>query len=312
MASDIKVHFSDLEGWCREDHSAAFDVFIRTSFLINGYIKKTEKSVLKKDKSPKDFFEKTFTPTLIDSPKNTLFTGYYEPEISGSLIEDDEFKFPIYKKPKELITDQKWFSRRDIEEGHILRGKNLEIVFLRSMLEVFFLQVQGSGRVILRDGSTIRVGYDCKNGHDYVSIGEVLVRRGVFSPKTISHQELKNWIIANPIDGNALLYENPSYVFFKVIPDLSPLNGPIGTAKSSLECLRSIAVDPAHIPLGSPIWVEKKGHPLLRRIMIAQDTGSAIKGPLRADIYCGTGQKAEEMAGNINDFGRMIVFRIIN
>jgi len=310
VVSDVKIQFSDLEGWIKEDHSAAFDVFSRTSSLINGFDKNTEQSVLKKEISPKVFFEKTFNPILINSPKSVLFTGYYEPEINGSLVKDDEFKFPIYRKPKELNTKKKWFSRRDIEEKNILKGKNLEIVFLRTALEVFLLQVQGSGRIILRDRSILRVGYDCKNGHDYVSIGKVLVGRGVFSTNTISHQALKNWITTNPNEGNELLYENPSYVFFKVVPDLSPLSGPIGTAKTPLESFRSIAIDPLHIPLGSPTWIEKKGHPLLKKIMIAQDTGSAIIGPARADIYCGAGEKAEEIAGNINELGSMIVFKI--
>ena len=309
MLSGTKILFSDLDGWDKEDHLSAFEVFSRTSNLISGFKKRNIENVLKKETSAKEFFEEYFIPTLVSPQDGVFFTGYYEPEIPGSILKDDEFKFPIYSKPKELTTSQKWFSHRDIEEKDILRGKSLELVFLRSKLEVFLLHLQGSGRIILRDGSITRIGYDGKNGHDYVSISKILVKRGVFSSRTISHEGLKDWIIKNPKAGSELMYENPSYVFFKVISDLDIYKGPIGTAKIPLEDLRSIAVDPAYIPLGSAIWIEKKSHPSLKRIMIAQDTGSAIIGPSRADIFCGTGETAEKMAGGIKEYGNMIVFK---
>ncbi len=309
MVSGTKILFSNLEGWDKEDHSEALEVFSRSSNLISGLEERNTHSILNTKTSAKTFFEEMFIPTVILPQKEVLFTGYYEPEISGSILRDDEFKYPIYSKPKELNPLRKWFSRRDIEEKNILKHRNLELLFLRSKLDVFLLQLQGSGRINLRNGSVIRVGYDCKNGHDYVSIGKILVERRVFSSRTISHEGLKDWIIKNPKEGNELMYENPSYVFFKVISDLDIQKGPIGTAKIPLQSLRSIAVDPAHIPLGSPIWIEKKGYPSLKRIMIAQDTGSAIVGPSRADIYCGTGKIAEKMAGGIKEYGNMVVLR---
>ena len=311
MQSFKKLSFGDLDGWNQDDHDKALDVFLKTQSQFFRNLSLRAKGKNKRVSSSQEFFEHSFVPTLIDFPNRSFFTGYYEAEILGSAVPDKEFQFPIYKRPPDLKKGTKWLSRRELEESNILQNKSLEIVYLRSRAEVFLLQVQGSGRVILRDGSVIRVGYDGRNGHEYISIGQILIKRGVFSAENISGHAVKNWLMLNPQIADELLYQNPSYIFFKVMSDLEEEAGPIGTSNSSLEELRSIAVDPQYIPLGSPVWIEIKGSYPLNRLMVAQDTGSAIKGPSRVDIFFGRGDDAEKMAGQIKDYGRVAVFKNI-
>ena len=311
MQSVKKLSFGDLDGWNQDDHDKALDVFSKTQSQFLRNLSPRAKGKNKSFSSSQEFFEHSFVPTLIDFPNRSFFTGYYEAEILGSAVPDKEFQFPIYKRPLNLKKGTKWLSRRELEESNILQNKSLEIVYLSSRAEVFLLQVQGSGRVILRDGSVIRVGYDGRNGHEYISIGQILIKRGVFSAENISGHAIKNWLTLNPQIADELLYQNPSYIFFKVMSDLEEEAGPIGTSNSSLEELRSIAVDPQYIPLGSPVWIEIKGSYPLNRLMVAQDTGSAIKGPSRVDIFFGRGAAAEKMAGQIKDYGRVAVFKNI-
>ena len=311
MQSFKKLSFGDLDGWNQDDHDKALDVFLKTQSQFFRNLSLRAKGKNKRVSSSQEFFEHSFVPTLIDFPNRSFFTGYYEAEILGSVVPDKEFQFPIYKRPPDLKNGTKWLSRRELEESNILQNKSLEIVYLRSRAEVFLLQVQGSGRVILTDGSVIRVGYDGRNGHEYISIGQILIKWGVFSAENISGHAVKNWLMLNPQIADELLYQNPSYIFFKVMSDLEEEAGPIGTSNSSLEKLRSIAVDPKYIPLGSPVWIEIKGSYPLNRLMVAQDTGSAIKGPSRVDIFFGRGDDAEKMAGQIKDYGRVAVFKNI-
>ena len=311
MQSFKKLSFGDLDGWNQDDHDKALDVFLKTQSQFFRNLSLRAKGKNKRVSSSQEFFEHSFVPTLIDFPNRSFFTGYYEAEILGSAVPDKEFQFPIYKRPPDLKKGTKWLSRRELEESNILQNKSLEIVYLRSQAEVFLLQVQGSGRVTLTDGSVIRVGYDGRNGHEYISIGQILIKRGVFSAENISGHAIKNWLTLNPQIADELLYQNPSYIFFKVMSDLEEEAGPIGTSNSSLEELRSIAVDPQYIPLGSPVWIEIKGSYPLNRLMVAQDTGSAIKGPSRVDIFFGRGDDAEKMAGQIKDYGRVAVFKNI-
>ena len=311
MQSFKKLSFGDLDGWNQDDHDKALEVFSKTQSQFLRNLSPRAKGKNKSFSSSQEFFEHSFVPTLIDFPNRSFFTGYYEAEILGSAVPDKEFQFPIYKRPPDLKNGTKWLSRRELEESNILQNKSLEIVYLRSRAEVFLLQVQGSGRVTLTDGSVIRVGYDGRNGHEYISIGQILIKRGVFLAENISGHAVKNWLMLNPQIADELLYQNPSYIFFKVMSDLEEEAGPIGTSNSSLEELRSIAVDPQYIPLGSPVWIEIKGSYPLNRLMVAQDTGSAIKGPSRVDIFFGRGDDAEKMAGQIKDYGRVAVFKNI-
>ena len=169
------------------------------------------------------------------------------------------------------------------------------------------MQVQGSGRVRLPNGRYIRVGYGGANGHKYRSIGVELVRRGIYNAHQVSAQVIKNWVRRNPVEGPELLRHNPSYVFFREVNQVPADKGPLGAMNRSVTTMRTVAVDPRHTPLGAPVWVEKDGKNKLRRLMIAQDTGSAIKGAQRADIFFGTGDQAGRDAGRLRDPGRMVV-----
>ncbi len=157
------------------------------------------------------------------------------------------------------------------------------------------------------DGSTLRVGYGGHNGHQYRSVGTELVRRGIFSAHQVSAEVIRNWVKRNPQLGRTLLQHNPSYVFFREVNEVPSDRGPLGAMNRSITPMRSIAVDPRYVPLGAPVWIEKAGAEPLRRLMIAQDTGSAIKGAQRADIFFGTGAAAGRRAGKIRDPGRMVV-----
>ena len=304
MEPFYELSYRELDGWFEENHSEALEVFFKSSLRQH-----EELSTLYFNRDARYFFEENFIPTLVGSPKETLFTGYFESEVSGSLEKDEEYKFPIYKRPLNIEKTKKWFSRREIEEKNLLANQGLEIAYLKSKIDLFFLHIQGSGRVLLKDGSIIRVGFEGKNGHKYVSIGKILISRGVFETNTITQKKVKEWIFNNPEQGDELLLENPSYIFFKIISDLVDSDGPMGTMKVPLTPLRSLAVDPTFIPLGTPLWIEKNGDIPLRRLMFAHDTGSAIKGLKRADIFYGTGKKSEELAGNVVDFGRMIILK---
>jgi membrane-bound lytic murein transglycosylase A len=188
-----------------------------------------------------------------------------------------------------------------------MSGRGLEIAWVDDPVELFFLQVQGSGRIRYPDGRVIRIGYGGANGHTYRSVGQELVRRGVYQPHQVSAQVIKNWVRRNPFDGEELLNHNDSYVFFREVSEVPDDKGPLGAMNRSITPMRSIAVDPAFTPLGAPVWIEKGGHAPLHRLMIAQDTGSAIKGAQRADVFIGTGDQAGSIAGRIKDSGRMVV-----
>jgi membrane-bound lytic murein transglycosylase A len=159
----------------------------------------------------------------------------------------------------------------------------------------------------MTDGTVVRVGYAGANGHSYRSIGQEMVRRGTHSLDEVSAPEIAAWVRKNPRAGRSLLYTNPSYVFFRKIGTLQPKDGPIGAMGRSITTLRSVAIDPKFTPLGAPVWIEKDGRDQIRSLMIAQDTGGAIKGMQRADIFYGTGAGAGDAAGTIKDAGRMVL-----
>jgi membrane-bound lytic murein transglycosylase A len=298
------LDFADLNGWATDDHRAALAVFLETADACpNPAVRET---VAASASDPRGFFETLFAPVLVSDGKPGLFTGYFEPEIDGALNRGGRFNHPIYGLPPELDPARPWLTRREIEERGALAGRGLEIAWLADPVDHFFLQVQGSGRIRLPDGTTLRVGFAGKNGHPYHSIGKELVRRGAVSADRISAQTTRDWIRANPDAGQALLWTNPSYVFFRRINDVSSDRGPIGTMGCPVTPLRSIAVDPAFTPLGTPVWIEMADAPGLHRLMVAQDTGSAIIGPQRADVFFGTGDVAGARAGAVRAAGRMI------
>lgn len=276
-----------LSGWSADDHAAAYAVWQRTANVPDAGF------------DPRSFFETGFTV----ASHHCHFTGYYEPELEGRRAPDARFRHPLHATPAGLCEGRVWHSRGEIMAGGLLDG--LELVWLDSAIEAFLAQVQGSVRVRLEDGSVLRLGFAGKNGHDYRSIGKELVRRGAISADAISADTIRDWCAANSDEVAELLTHNPSYVFFRRL-DLAPDLGPIGSSAVPLTAMRSLAADPNHVPPGSPVWVECGS---IQALFVAQDTGSAIKGAGRADLFCGSGAAAGHIASGLNTQGTMHVFR---
>ncbi|MGH8714516.1 MAG: murein transglycosylase A [Casimicrobiaceae bacterium] len=281
------------------------------------------------------FFESHFTPyqlTAADGRDSGVVTGYYEPLLQGSRTRSERYRFPLYAVPDDLLTvdlaelypelkDKRvrgrldgrrvvpYWPRADIDAGRApLAGK--ELVWVDDPVEAFFLQIQGSGRVQLAEGGVLRIGYADQNGHPFHSIGRLLVERGELPLARASMQGIKAWGREHPDRLPALLDENPSYVFFRAVPPYpaATIDGPIGTLGVPLLAGRTIAVDPAIVPLGAPVFLATtyplSDRPLLR-LVLAQDTGGAIKGALRADYFWGFGDEAGREAGRMKQQGRM-------
>ncbi len=308
-ASAEMLDFEELDGWYEDNHVQALTTFLRTCDLIDQPdwrpICAMAADVPQDDASARSFFELFFKPVIVGQPP-ALFTGYFEPELEGSPTRTGRFQYPLYRRPPELSDGSVFHSREAIENG-ALAGRGLELAWLDDPVDVYFLQVQGSGRIRMTDGSVVRVGYAGSNGHSYRSIGQEMVRRGSHSMDQVSAPEIAAWVRNNPAEGQDLLYTNPSYVFFRNISTLNAEDGPIGAMGRSISTLRSIAIDPKFTPLGAPVWIEKDGSRPIRSLMIAQDTGGAIKGMQRADIFFGTGADAGDTAGRIKDGGRMVL-----
>ena len=279
------------------------------------------------------FFEQRFQPHEVFNVDNTLegtVTGYYEPLIKGDRVRTMKARFPIYAAPDDLIVVDltsvypelksmrlrgrlqgnkvvPYATRSEIENGNgTFRAR--PIAWAEDPVELFFLQIQGSGRIELPDGTHLRIGYADQNGHPYKSIGKLLVERGELKLEEASMQGIKAWGQANPDKLTELLHSNPSYVFFKELPN--GLSGPLGALGVPLTAGRSIAVDPKFIPLGAPVFLSTtwpNSPQPLNRLMMAQDTGGAIRGAVRADFYWGFGAAAGEQAGKMKQKGRMWV-----
>lgn len=307
--ADITIlKFRDLAGWDEGDQKAGLAVFVETCRILRDPQWRPICKLAETYQGPaRGFFELFFRPVLIENGTPALFTGYYEPELNGSLVPTARFHVPVYRRPPELVSGSKWLTREQIQTTGILRGRGLEIAWVDDPVDLQFLQIQGSGRIRLPDGSVIRLGYAGSNGHRYRSLGGELVRRGVFNRHQVSEPVIRSWVRAHPQEGEDLLLHNPSYVFFREIGKVSDHLGPLGAMNRSITAGRSLAVDPAYVPLGAPVWVEKRGTAPFDRLMVAQDTGSRIKGAQRADIFFGTGDDAGRAAGKIHDPGRMVV-----
>mgnify|MGYP002624348219 CR=1 FL=1 len=279
------------------------------------------------------FMSRWFKPYLVsgaDGPEG-LFTGYFEPELYGSLEPRTPFNVPLYRKPDDMVSVDlgpfrsdlagqsivgriennrfvPYYSRAEIDQG-ALAGRGLELLWVDDPIDAFFLEIQGSGIVYLPDGKATRVGYAGKNGRAYVAIGKVLVEWGEMTLEQVSLASIRAWLEADPDRAQAVMQQNPSYVFF----ERNDGEGPIGAQGTVLTGGRSIAVDPQFIPFGVPLYVDTfwpsgvdAGLPM-RRLMIAQDTGGAIRGPVRGDIYWGRGDIAEQYAGNMKAKGRYYI-----
>lgn len=279
------------------------------------------------------FFEQRFQPHEVFNPDNTvegLVTGYYEPLIKGDRVRTDKARHPIYAAPSDLIVVDlaevypelkslrlrgrlqgnkvvPYHTRSEIGDANgSFKGK--PIAWAEDAVDLFFLQIQGSGRIELPDGTHMRIGYADQNGHPYKSIGKLLVERGELKLEEASMQGIKAWGEANPDKLAELLDSNPSYVFFRELP--SGLTGPLGALGVPLTAGRSIAVDPKYIPLGAPVFLSTtwpNSPQPLNRLMMAQDTGGAIRGAVRADFFWGFGAEAGEQAGRMKQQGRMWV-----
>ena len=250
------------------------------------------------------------------------FTGYFEPEVAGALTRDAAAPVPVYRRPPDLRTAQPAVTREQIDHG-ALQGRALAICWLASPIDLFFLQVQGSGRVRLPSGQIIRLGYAGRNSAPYVPIGRVLVQRGELARDAVTMQSIRAWLEAHPEQAQAVMEQNPNYVFFRVLDDLRPDQGPIGALGVPLEPMGSVAVDPRFLPLAAPVWVDtvvpamgegqaqeqaQEQGSALHRLMLAQDSGAGIDGPTRADIFFGWGTDAARLAGKMDAAGRLVVW----
>jgi len=284
-------------------------------------------------------FTELFSPYRIanNAEPEGLFTGYYEPELRGARKKKAPFVHPIYLAPRDQqVVDlgdfkkdlagrkvtglvhggrfRPYWDRREIEGG-ALRGERLEFLWVDDPVALFFLQIQGSGRVVLPDGSLVRVGYSSQNGHDYTAIGKVLIERGEIAREKVSLQTIRAWLRSHPRQADEVMNVNRSYVFFRVLP-----GAPVGGSGVELTPGRSLAVDTAFLPYGLPLWLDStypaedgaagdaqpEGAPL-RRLVIAQDRGGAIRGPVRGDVFWGAGARAEELAGRMKQRGRLFL-----
>ena len=287
----------------------------------------------------RNFFETQFAPFLLTQPDAStqgLVTGYYEPLLRGSRTQSTKFAQPVLGVPPDLLTidlsdvlpDLKnmrlrgrlqgnkvvpYYSRAEIvgRQGEHSEPVGKVLLWVDDPIELFFLQIQGSGRVKLPDGKLVRIGYADQNGHPYRSIGRVLIERGDLKPEEASMQGIQAWARANPARLDELLNANPSYVFFRELPPSGKDgDGPLGALGVPLTAGRSITIDPRHVPLGAPVFLsttQPNSETPLRRLMLAQDTGGAIRGVVRADFFWGFGAEAGTQAGRMKQQGQMWV-----
>lgn len=257
----------------------------------------------------KTFFETWFTPYKVSDtnkgPKG-LFTGYYEIELQGSLDKGRGYDYPVYARPDDL-TEEPYFTREEINEG-ALEEKGLELYFVDDKIGLFFMEIQGSGRVVTENGVTHRISYNGKNNHPYTSIGKLLKEEGAIEG-VVSAFSVQDWLRKNPAEATEVMNRNKSFVFFRELSD----EHVIGSQGVPLTPERSIAVDRNNIGLGMPIWLDTKlitpanERVKFRKLMIAQDTGGAIKGAVRGDIFFGHGERAEEFASFMQENGSYYV-----
>jgi len=279
------------------------------------------------------FYQQWFVPYQLfnaDGSDQGLITGYYEPQLRGSRVKTKRYRYPLYGVPDDLLTidlsdvypQLKGMRLRGRLEGNRVvpyydraaidaRPRSLKghvLFWVDNAVDLFFLQVQGSGRIELPDGTLVKVGYANQNGYPYVSIGRKLVDMGEMTLDQASMQSIKDWAEKNPDKLSTLLEQNPSYVFFRELPD--GLDGPIGALGVPLTEEYSLAVDRSIVPLGAPVFLattEPDSNVPLNRLMLAQDTGGAIKGGVRADFFWGFGDPAGEQAGRMKQQGKMWV-----
>jgi len=320
-----EVHFSEIEAWEKEDFSKALEVFIKTCSrtsskeLFQSSCEKSNVVSLDDRLQAKDFFEKNFTP-FVSLSESSLATGYFEPLLEGSLEKSEAYPYPLYGVPKDLVhvelpatykqrlgyplrgrfvngTIKPYFTREEISRNGL--GEEEPICYVKDGVELFFLQVQGSGCIRLDDKSILYVGYGDQNGFPYVSIGQEMISKGMLTKEEVSLQSIRSYLYANPKQTDMILNSNPSYVFFQT--KTHSASGALGLV---LEPKRSVAVDKRNIPLGMPLFIsttDPLSNDKFERIVFAHDTGGAIKGEARIDIFYGSGEVARAKAGNMKN-----------
>lgn len=318
----VAEDFRKLPGWVEDDHSQAIPAVHRTCGWVKGQPPGKPLGVHRaagttddwrgicaaardlRGNDPEEarrFFETHFTPVSLTAGEDGLFTGYYEVELRGSWTRTERFSTPLYRAPKR---GKKGLPTRARIVDGALKGKGLEILWVDDPIDAFFLEVQGSGRVVMTDGSVVGLGYGGQNGHAYYPIGRHIIDIGDATPEQMSLQLIRRWLKEHPAEAKQVMNLNRSYVFFTIRND----GGPRGARNMELTPGRSLAVDPEHVPLGVPLWLEVRDAPVpggeIKRLVLAQDTGGAIKGPVRGDLYWGHGTQAEEGAGVMKARGR--------
>ncbi|MGB5867617.1 MAG: murein transglycosylase A [Arcobacteraceae bacterium] len=331
------VNWDDLEGFETDNLAKALKVFIKDCEASKKDPKLTDVCAMAQTEisleDPKAFFTNNFKPYKLisnEGDESGLITGYYEPLLQGSYFKTKRFQYPVYEVPSNLITvdlsnvypslsDYRlrgklvgnkivpYDSREEIDAIDYRTTKNLTpICFVDNKIDLFFLQIQGSGKVQLPNGKYINIGYGAQNGHPYYAIGRKLLEMGVIEKENMSLQSIKKWLEENPSMIDEILNLNPSYVFFN--KSAKTATGSLGT---ELTANRNIAVDRNNIPLGFPVFINTT-NPIteepINQLMVAADTGGAIKGQIRADFFFGNGNKARELAGKMKQQGELFLF----
>ncbi len=326
----VPTSFNEIAGWGEDKHGEALVAFRRscpklvtspdTKIATDGGSRTITAAEWKQicssagavkagdDRAARAFFEDNFRPLRVQVAGK--FTGYFEPDMRGSKAPSRLFTVPVYRRPTDL-TDKPYHTRAEIEQG-ALKGKGLEIAYVQDPVALFEVQVQGSGRIQLAEGGTINLGFDGSNNRPYTTIGNVLIEMGVFKTKEqATWPAIRDWLKRNPQQARDVMRKNERYIFFRDTRS----QGAVGAEGVSLTVQRSLAVDTTITPYGTPIWIDTS-RPVsrkpgatepYRRLTIAQDTGAAIQGPARGDVFFGTGPQAADWAGRMNSDGRAIV-----
>lgn len=310
LASPPARAFPDLPGWSEDDLADAWPALLvscrRLAGTAPGWQRLCETAAVLGEKGSGAAERRALLQALLRPVDlgQGLLTGYYEPLLRGSRTPGGPFRTPLRGPPPDLAPGSLLPERAIIESGaidHLARP----LLWVDDPVDAFFLQVQGSGRVVLPDGGVLRVGYAGRNGQPYRAIGRILIDRGEIPRESMSMQAIRAWLAAAPPEAaRGLLHANPAYVFFRLLDGLAAEEGPIGTLGEPLTPGRSLAIDPAHVPLGAPVWIVARdpvdGTPI-RRLVLAQDTGGAIRSRARGDLFWGWGAAAELRAGLMQD-----------
>lgn len=333
------IKWSSLQSWTSDHQGDAWDGFLNSCKKLKQQQWQAVCDLAKQtgemsDAQVREFFELNFEVRPVHAKGGLtqgLITGYYEPLLEGSWKRSEVFQYPLYGTPQDLLVVDlgdlypelkklrlrgkldgnkvvPYYDRAQLDDGNnVLRGT--EILWVNSLVDMFFLHIQGSGRVQLTDGSIVAVGYAEQNGHPYRSIGKVLIEMEELEKEEVTLFTIKDWLMSNPDRLTDVLSKNPSYIFFELRD--AQADGPLGSLNVALTPQRSIAIDRTVIPLGAPVWLQTtlpdEEQSPFNRLMLAQDTGGAITGDIRADVFWGRGDEAQRMAGLMKQQGKLFV-----